>query len=388
MLSINDVNLKGKRVIIRIDANVPVHDGVISSDKRLRACKDTIQYALDQGAAVILLSHLGRPKEGQFEEKYSLRVVAKTLSQLLQREMRFLQDWLNGFVIQPGEVILCENVRFNVGEKANAPELAKKMATLGDVFVNDAFATAHRAEASTVGIAEYMPIACAGLLLQREIKQLGQILNEPKKPILSIIGGAKVSTKLQVIKKILTFSDDFIPGGGIANTFLKAQGVEIGNSLYEADFVDEAAELLALAKHGHKRILLPLDVVVAKHADQDASGEVKLLSEVQGTDIILDVGPKSIAKITSVIEKAATILWNGPLGVFEWPAFAKGTQVLTQRIAESGAFSVAGGGDTVAAIDAFANEKAFSYVSTGGGAFLEFMEGKPLPAVSVLQNKK
>lgn len=379
-----DIDIKNKRLLIREDLNVPMKNGQITNDKRLHAVLPTVQQALIQGAAVILMSHLGRPKEGQPDEQYSLAPVAKRLSELLKQSVRFEKDWLEGLDIQPGEVVLVENVRFLKGEKANDSALAEKMAAQCDIFVMDAFATAHRAHASTTGVAKAAKKAYAGPLLLAELEALSKALEKPKKPVVAIVGGAKVSTKLPVLRSLLEKVDVLIVGGGIANTFLLASGYKVGKSLVEDDQLVVAKALLALAEKRGVALPLPTDVRVAKAFSEQASATVKLLADVSDDDMILDVGPKTADSYASLLQQAGTILWNGPVGVFEFPAFAQGTESLAKAIANSKAFSLAGGGDTLAAIDQFGVADKISYISTGGGAFLEFVEGKTLPGVEAL----
>jgi phosphoglycerate kinase len=387
-MSINKMSmldLQDKRVLIREDLNVPFDDqGNISSDARIRAAVPTIELALQKGAAVIILSHLGRPTEGVYDDQLSLAPVAKRLSELLNKPVRFSEDYLRGITIKPGEVVLCENVRFNVGEKKDDPTLAKRLAALCDVFVMDAFATAHRAEASTHAVAEFAPMACEGPLLERELTALTTALKHPERPLLAIVGGSKVSTKLVVLESLLNKVEQLIVGGGIANTFLAAQGFAIGKSLYEADLVAEAQKLLALAKQKNREIVLPTDVVVATEFANDATATIKKINEVDANDMILDVGPETAKHYASIIAKAGTIVWNGPVGVFEMEAFSHGTQSLAEAIASAPGFTLAGGGDTVAAIEKYNIGDKLSYISTAGGAFLEFLEGKTFPAVEVL----
>jgi phosphoglycerate kinase len=387
ILKISDVNLQNKRVLIREDFNVPLEDGVITSDARLRAALPTIEYALKQDARVILISHLGRPIEGHYQAEFSLKPVAERLSQLLSRPVRFANDWINGVLVEKGEVVLCENVRMQIGEKKNDVALAKKLATLSDVFVMDAFATAHRAEASTVGVAQYAPIACAGFLLSAELTALKKALENPVCPLVAIVGGSKVSTKLAVLDHLLNKVNQLIVGGGIANTFLAAKGYPVGQSLYEADFIEEAKRLLNSAKERHVEILLPIDVAVTEIFSAEAEATIKSVQEVMPCDRILDIGPKTAHVYTAVLQAAGTVLWNGPVGVFEFPAFAAGTKATALAIAESPAFSIAGGGDTIAAIEKYGITDKIDYISTGGGAFLEFVEGKKLPAVTILQER-
>ena len=382
-----DIDLKGKRVLIRQDLNVPMKDGKITEDTRIRASVPALQQALAAGAAVIVLSHLGKPTEGLVEAKFSLEPIAKRMSELLGKPVRFETNWLDGVSINPGEVVLCENVRFNKGEKKNNDELAQKMANLADVFVMDAFATAHRAEASTHGVAKYAKIACAGPLLVAELEALGKALEKPEHPLLAIVGGSKVSTKVQVLETLLNKVDQLIVGGGIANTFIAAAGYNVGKSLCEADFIPKAKELLALAKQRGAEIPIPTDVVVAKEMSETAVATVKKVNEIAADEMILDIGPETSKKLAEIIAKAKTIVWNGPVGVFEMDQFAAGTKAITEAIAKSGAFSIAGGGDTLAAIDKFKVADKISYISTGGGAFLEFLQGDKLPAVAILEER-
>lgn len=382
---LTELDLANKRVLIREDFNVPMQNSEITSDARIKAALPTIKYTLEKGAKVILMSHRDRPKEGEYQVEHSLAPVATRLAALLNLPVKFVVDWSKGVDAMKGEVILLENVRFLKGEKQNDPILAKNMAALCDIFVMDAFATAHRAEASTVGVAQYAPIACAGLLLHAEITALKQALEKPARPLLAIIGGSKVSTKLTVLSNLLTKVDQLIVGGGIANTFLAAKGFAIGKSLAEPDLINEAKRLLAMAEQNKIEILLPSDVVVAKEFSANAKPIIKLVDQVAADEMILDVGPKTAQIYRETILKAKTILWNGPVGVFEFAAFAAGTKALAQAIAESTAYSLAGGGDTIAAIEAFGISEKISYISTGGGAFLEFVEGKELPGVKYLK---
>ncbi|AJI47961.1 phosphoglycerate kinase [Francisella philomiragia] len=386
-LTLKDVDLKNKKVLVRVDFNVPVKDGKVTSKVRIEAAIPTIQYILDQGGAVILMSHLGRPTEGEYDSQFSLEPVAEVLSQIIKKPVRFAKDWLNGVDAKAGEIVMCDNVRFNKGEKKSDDELSKKIASLGDVFVMDAFATAHRAQASTYGVAKYVPVACAGLLLANEIKALEKALKAPKKPMAAIVGGSKVSTKLSVLHNLLDKVEILIVGGGIANTFIKAEGFNIGNSLYEEDLVGEAKDILAKAKELGVNIPVPVDVRVAKELSENAVAVVKNVADVADDEMILDIGPKSERNIAELLKSANTILWNGPVGVFEFDNFAEGTKALSLAIAESDAFSVAGGGDTIAAIEKFDIKDKVSYISTAGGAFLEFLEGKKLPAVEILKEK-
>ncbi len=382
-----DLDLTGKRVLIRQDLNVPVKNGQVTSDIRIQASVPTIEQALAKGAAVILLSHLGRPVEGQYDDESSLKPVAERLASLLVKPVRLEKDWINGITIAPGEVVLCENVRFNLGEEKNNDELGKKMAALCDVFVMDAFGTAHRAQASTHSVAKYAPIACAGPLLGNELDALGKALETPTKPLVAIVGGSKVSTKLTVLKSLSEKVDQLIVGGGIANTFIAAAGYPVGKSLYEADLIDEAKELIAAAKKAGSDIPIPVDVVCAKEFSETAEATIKKVADVEADDLILDIGPDTANLYAEILKSAGTIVWNGPVGVFEIDQFSHGTQSLSKAIAESSAFSIAGGGDTLAAIDKYGINDDVSYTSTGGGAFLEFLEGKELPAVAILKTR-
>jgi phosphoglycerate kinase len=375
VLRMTDLDLAGKRVLIREDLNVPVANGVVTSDARIRASLPTIQAAKSKGAAVILMSHLGRPEEGVYAEEFSLAPVAMRLSELLGAPVRLVKDWLNGVSCAPGEVVLLENVRFNKGEKKDKEDLAQKMAALCDVYVMDAFGTAHRAEASTHGVARFAKVACAGPLLVNELEALDKALANPKRPLTAIVAGSKVSTKLTVLESLMNKVDQLIVGGGIANTFLAASGYPVGKSLYEADMLDIAKGLLEKSKQTGVGIPLPIDVVVAKEFSASATATVKDISAVAADDLILDV----------LLQKSGSVVWNGPVGVFEFDAFGGGTKSLAHSVARSGAFSIAGGGDTLAAIEKYDVEKDISYISTGGGAFLEFLEGRVLPAVAALE---
>jgi phosphoglycerate kinase len=387
LIQMSDVDLSGKRVLIREDLNVPIKEGIITSDQRLQAALPTLEAALAAGAAVIVLSHLGRPEEGKFEKRFSLEPVAEYLKEHLNYPVHFVTDYLNGIDVQPGELVICENVRFNPGEKSNDEQLAKKLANLCDVFVMDAFGTAHRAQASTYGVAQFAPIAVAGPLLVRELKALKKVLEAPQKPIVAIVGGAKVSSKLTLLRQLVGMVDYLIPGGGIANTFLKAQGFEIGVSLYEEYLLDEAREILQLAAEKGCHIPLPTDVVVGKSFSETCPAYNKSLHNIAADDMIMDIGPVTVSDYVDIINRAKTIIWNGPVGVFEFAQFAYGTRALAIAIAESDAFSIAGGGDTLAAIDLYDLNQQISYISTGGGAFLECLEGKTLPAVAILQER-
>ena len=377
-----DLDLKGKRVLIREDLNVPVKDGKVTSDARIRASLPTIRHAVDAGARVMLLSHLGRPTEGEYEEQYSLKPVAEHLSGLLGQEVPLAKDWLDGVDLEDGQVVLCENVRFNKGEKKDDEALSKRMAALCDVYVMDAFGTAHRAQASTHGVAKFAPEASAGPLLAAELDALGQALDNPAKPVVAIVGGSKVSTKLDVLNALEKVCDQIIVGGGIANTFLAAAGHPVGKSLCEHDLIDTAKDIASRVE-----IPLPVDVVVASEFAETATATTKNISDVSDDDMILDVGPETAGQFAELLKNAKTILWNGPVGVFEFDQFGNGTKALAQAIAESDAFSLAGGGDTVAAVDKYGVADKISYISTGGGAFLEFVEGKTLPAVAVLEER-
>ena len=382
VLKMSDLDLKGKRVLIREDLNVPVKEGQIKSDARLVAALPTLKLALEKGAAVIVCSHLGRPTEGEFSEENSLAPVAAYLGKALGREVPLVRDYLGGVQVEPGQLVLLENVRFNVGEKKNADELAKQYAALCDVFVMDAFGTAHRAEGSTHGVAKFAKVAAAGPLLAGELDALGKALGNPARPMAAIVAGSKVSTKLDVLNSLAQICDQLIVGGGIANTFLAAAGYKVGKSLYEADLVDTAKAIAAKVS-----VPLPVDVVVAKEFAETAEAVTKSINDVADDDMILDIGPVSAQQFADLLKSAKTILWNGPVGVFEFDQFGEGTRTLAQAIADSDAFSIAGGGDTLAAIDKYGIGEKVSYISTGGGAFLEFVEGKVLPAVEVLQQR-
>ncbi len=381
--NLSDLNLAEKRVLIRQDLNVPINkNGVITSDKRIKASLPSIKLALKQGAKVIIMSHLGRPTEGKYNVQFSLQVVANRLSELLNTKVRLEKDWLNGIKLEVGEVVLCENVRFNIGEKKNDNALAKKMANLCDIFVMDAFGTAHRAQASTYGVAKYAPIACAGLLLSSELESLVNALDKPARPMVAIIGGSKVSTKLTILKSLSKIVDKLIVGGGIANTFIAAQGYNVGKSLYEKKLLPTAKYLMDACD-----IPVPSDVVCSKTFSELASPEIKNITTIDDDDMIFDIGTKSANKLANIMQNAGTIIWNGPVGVFEFEQFTKGTKILAMAIANSNAFSIAGGGDTIAAIDKYNIADKISYISTGGGAFLEFLEGKKLPAIEILEQR-
>jgi phosphoglycerate kinase len=382
VLRMAEQDLAGKRVLIRFDFNVPVMDGQVTSDTRMRAAVPTIRQALDAGAAVIVMSHLGRPTEGEREDQFSLGPVARHLSVLLGQNVTLAESWLGGIDIEPGQVVMCENVRFNVGEKKNDPELARKMAALCDVFVMDAFGTAHRAQASTYGVAEYAPVACAGPLLMAELEALGKALENPARPMVAIVGGSKVSTKLTVLEALSSKVDKMIVGGGIANTFIAAAGYPVGKSLYEANMLGQAKHLLEQSD-----IPLPADVVVAEEFSADATAVTRPVSETREVEMILDIGPDTAEAYAEILATAGTIVWNGPVGVFEIDQFGQGTKRIAEAVAASPAFSIAGGGDTLAALEKYGLGEQMSYISTGGGAFLELLEGKKLPAIAVLESR-
>jgi phosphoglycerate kinase len=387
VLRMIDLDLRGKRVLIREDLNVPVQNGVVTSDARIRASLPTMQAARDAQAAVLVMSHLGRPEEGVYNEEFSLAPVAKRLSELLGFKVRLEKNWLDGVECKPGEIVLLENVRFNKGEKKDKEELSRKLAALCDIYVMDAFGTAHRAEASTHGVARFAKTACAGPLLMNELIALEMALEKPKRPLVAIVGGSKVSTKLTVLETLLSKVDKLVVGGGIANTFLAASGHSVGKSLYEADMVDVAKNLLQRSKELGVEIPLPTDVVVATEFSAKAEADVKRIDQVQANEMILDIGPDTAERFGKMLQSAGTIVWNGPVGVFEFNQFGEGTRVLALAIARSPAFSIAGGGDTLAAIEKYEIGDDVSYISTGGGAFLEFLEGKTLPAVAVLETR-
>ncbi|MGB5626712.1 MAG: phosphoglycerate kinase [Woeseiaceae bacterium] len=386
VIKMADVELSGKRVLIREDLNVPVADGVVSSDARIRAALPTIKAALAANAAVMLVSHLGRPTEGEPDDRFSLQPVADHLSKLLGRDVPLVKDWIDGVKVEAGEVVILENVRFLVGEKSCDDALAQKMAALCDIFVMDAFGTAHRAQASTYGVAEHAPIACAGPLLAAELDALTKALDNPARPFVAIVGGSKVSTKLTVLDALADVVDCLIVGGGIANTFIAAAGHDVGKSLYEADMLDVARDLAA-DRGDRAEIPVPTDVVVADEFSADATATTKNIDAVAANELILDIGPETASRFAEILAGAGTIIWNGPVGVFEFDRFGAGTKVLAEAIAASDAFSVAGGGDTLAAIDKYGVADKISYISTGGGAFLEFVEGKKLPAVAMLEQR-
>ncbi|MCL6619187.1 phosphoglycerate kinase [Thermomonas hydrothermalis] len=386
ILRMTDLDLAGKRVLIRQDLNVPIDEsGRITSEQRILASLPTLRLALEKGAAVMVMSHLGRPKEGVWSQADSLAPVAARLGELLGRPVPLVRDYLDGVAVAPGELVLLENCRMNVGEKADDEALAKKYAALCDVFVMDAFGTAHRAQASTHGVIRFAPVACGGPLLMAELDALGKALEHPARPLLAIVAGSKVSTKLALLGNLVNKVDQLIVGGGIANTFLAAQGKPVGKSLVEPELIDTAKQIMADAQARGAQIPLPVDVVVAPTFAADAPATVKAVDDVGADDMILDIGPDTAAQYAAIIAKAGTVVWNGPVGVFEFDAFAAGTEAVARAIAASPAFSIAGGGDTLAAVDKFGIAEQVSYISTGGGAFLEFLEGKTLPAVAALQ---
>lgn len=382
VIKMTDLDLKGKRVFIRADLNVPVKDGKVTSDARIRATIPTLKLALEKGAKVMVTSHLGRPTEGEFTPEDSLQPIVDYLNEHLDVPVRLVRDYLNGVDVNAGEIVVLENVRVNKGEKKNDPELGKKYAALCDVFIMDAFGTAHRAQASTYGVAEFAPVACAGPLLAAELDALGKALKEPARPMVAIVGGSKVSTKLEVLNSLSKIADQIIVGGGIANTFIAAAGHNVGKSLYEADLIPVAKELAASTD-----IPVPVDVRVGTEFSETAPATEKSVTEVKDDESIFDIGDKSAEQLAEIIKNAKTVLWNGPVGVFEFPNFRKGTEIISHAIANSDAFSIAGGGDTLAAIDLFGIADKISYISTGGGAFLEFVEGKVLPAVEILEKR-
>jgi phosphoglycerate kinase len=386
-IRMTDLALAGKRVLIREDLNVPIADGKVTSDARLRAAVPTLRFAADAGARVLVMSHLGRPKEGERDPALSLAPVATELARLLGRPVRFHAGELEAASAGPGEVVLLENVRFLKGEKKDDPALAARMAALCEVFVMDAFGTAHRAEASTHGVALAAPVACAGPLLAAELDALERALGNPKRPLVAVVGGSKVSTKLEVLERLIAMVDALVVGGGIANTFLAATGLPVGKSLHEPEMIDVAKRLLAQAKARGVALPIPTDVVVAREFAATAQAETKPASAVDTGEMILDIGPDSARAVAAVVEAAGTVIWNGPVGVFEFDQFGGGTRALAEAIARSPAFSIAGGGDTLAAIEKYGIERDVSYISTGGGAFLEFVEGKTLPAVAALERR-
>ena len=382
-----DLALKDQRVLIREDLNVPVKDGVVTSDARLRASLPTIKLALEAGAKVMVMSHLGRPTEGEYNSEFSLQPVVDYLAAALNYPVRLVSDYLDGVEVNAGELVIFENIRFNVGEKKNDDQLSQKLAALCDIYVMDAFGTAHRAQASTHGVAKFAPVACAGPLLAGELDALAKALDKPARPLVAIVGGSKVSTKLTVLESLSTVVDQLVVGGGIANTFIAAQGHGVGKSLFEADLVAEANRLIEQAKANNGAIPIPTDVVVGTEFSEQAQASLKAVSEVADQDMIFDIGPDSANALAEILKNAGTIVWNGPVGVFEFDQFGQGTETIAKAIAESSAFSIAGGGDTLAAVDKYGIAEQVSYISTGGGAFLEFLEGKKLPAVEILEQR-
>ncbi len=385
MLKMSELDLAGKRVLIREDLNVPVQGGEVSSDGRIRAALPTLKAARDAGARVIVMSHLGRPVEGEFDAALSLAPVVERLSDLLGQPVRLVDDWHEGVAVDSGEIVVLENIRFEVGEKKDDEALARRLAALCDIYVMDAFGTAHRAQASTHGVARFAPVACAGPLLDAELSALGKALDHPDRPLLAIVGGAKVSTKLTVLQALIERVDQLIVGGGIANTFIAAAGHNVGRSLYEPDLLDEARRLMDLAREQGAEIPIPEDVIVATELSAEVQPTRRNVDQVADDEMILDIGPRTAEAYAERIRQAGTVVWNGPVGVFEYDAFAGGTRAVSEAVAKSGAFSIAGGGDTLAAVDKFGVTGQVSYISTGGGAFLEFIEGKTLPAVAVLE---
>ncbi len=388
VIKMTDLDLAGKRVLIRQDLNVPIKDGKVASDKRIRASMPTIEHCIKAGARVMLMSHLGRPTEGEPADEFSMKPVADYLSEALGKEVMLVSDYLdNAPELADGDVVLLENVRFNRGEKKNDEELSKKYASLCDIYVMDAFGTAHRAQASTHGAGTYAPVACAGPLLAGELEALGKALDNPARPMAAIVGGSKASTKLTVLDSLSKVVDQLIPGGGIANTFIAAAGHNVGKSLYEEDLIPEAKRLMEAAKEKGGEIPVPTDVVVGKEFSETAEATVKKVEDVSDDDMIFDIGPETAARFAEMMKAAGTVVWNGPVGVFEFDQFGEGTRTLGLAIAESDAFSIAGGGDTLAAVDKYGIADRVSYISTGGGAFLEFLEGKKLPAVAMLEER-
>ena len=382
VINLSDLDLSSKKVLIRQDLNVPIKDGVVTSDKRIKASVPTIQMAMKQGAKVLLMSHRGRPTEGEHSDEFTLQPVADRLTEILGVTVRLEKNWLDGVDMNDGDVVLCENVRFNEGEMANDDALSKRMAAMCDIFAMDAFGTAHRAQASTHGVAKYAPVACSGPLLSGELEALGKALDNPKRPMVAIVGGSKVSTKLTVLESLSKIVDQLVVGGGIANTFIAAQGHNVGKSLCEDDLIPTAKKLMEDCE-----IPVPTDVVCGTEFSETAKATTKASTEVSDDDMIFDVGPESATQLAEIMKNAGTIVWNGPVGVFEFDQFAGGTETLGMAIAESDAFSIAGGGDTLAAVDKYDIEDRVSYISTGGGAFLEFLEGKKLPAVEILEKR-
>lgn len=389
VIKMTDLELSGKRVLIRQDLNVPVKDGVVSSDQRIKASLPAIQFCIDAGAKLMIMSHLGRPTEGSPEAQYSLKPVADYLSKALAREIPIVDDYLQAAPeMADGDVVLLENVRFNIGEKANDEALSRQYAALCDVYVMDAFGTAHRAQASTHGAGNFAPIACAGPLLAGELEALAKALDNPKRPMVAIVGGSKVSTKLTVLESLSKVVDQLIPGGGIANTFIAAAGYNVGKSLVEVDLIPEAKRLIEQAHAEGKEIPVPTDVVCGKEFSELAKAVIKSVEDITNDDMIFDIGPQTAARFAEIMQQSATVVWNGPVGVFEFDQFGEGTKTLALAIADSDAFSIAGGGDTLAAVDKYEIADRVSYISTGGGAFLEFLEGKQLPAVVMLEQRK
>ena len=386
MLNIQQVDLRTKRVLIRPDLNVPIQDGKVYGKERIRAALDTVRYAMDQNAAVLIMSHLGRPKEGVFDQRFSMEPVAHTLAELLEYEVEFVSDWIDGVELQPGQVALLENTRFLEGEASSDPALSKRIAKLCDVFVFDAFGGAHREQASLTGVIDFAEIVCSGLLFQHEVDSLARAMNDPTPPFVSIVGGAKIQGKLQALRRLSVMSDHLIVGGGIANTFLAAQGFNVGQSLYEPDLKEVANEIVTMAANSGCEIPLPQDVVVAPSLSQAQSWAEKRIDEVSDDDMILDIGSETQRTYQSIIEKSETIIWNGPVGAFEVKPFDSGTRCITEAVASSSAFSVAGGGDTLAALEKYNKLDEISCVSTGGGAFLEYVQGNGLPAIRALEN--
>ncbi|QUI64672.1 phosphoglycerate kinase [Pseudoalteromonas sp. A22] len=387
VIKMADLDLNGKRVLIREDLNVPIKDGKVASDARIRAALPSIKLALEKGAKVMVMSHLGRPTEGEYDAQYSMQPVVDYLNDALSQDVRLVTDYLDGVNVQDNEVIVFENARFNVGEKKDDEVLAKKLAALCDVYVMDAFGTAHRAQASTHGVGLYAEVACAGPLLAAELDALGKALDNPARPLVAIVGGSKVSTKLTVLDSLSKVVDQLVTGGGIANTFIAAAGNPVGKSLYEADLIPEANKLVAAARANDGDIPVPTDVVVGNEFSESAVATIKDVSEVSDEDMIFDIGPDTATQLAEIIANAGTVVWNGPVGVFEFDQFGNGTEAIANAIAKSSAFSIAGGGDTLAAIDKYGVEQDISYISTGGGAFLEFLEGKTLPAVAMLEQR-
>ncbi len=388
VLEMTGLDLAGKRVLIRQDLNVPLKDGVVTSDQRIKASLPAIRQCILAGARLMIMSHLGRPEEGKPEAQFSLQPVADYLSEALGKAVPLISDYLEQApIMADGDVVLLENVRFNPGEKANDEDLSRRYAALCDIYVMDAFGTAHRAQASTHGAGQYAPLACAGPLLAAELDALGKALNQPRSPVVAIVGGSKVSTKLTVLESLSGIVDQLIPGGGIANTFIAAAGYNVGKSLVEADLIPEASRLVEQARAKGGDIPIPTDVVCGKEFSESAIATVKPVSEVEDDDMIFDIGPETAAHFATILQQAATIVWNGPVGVFEFDQFGNGTRVLAEAIATSPAFSIAGGGDTLAAVDKYGIAQQVSYISTGGGAFLEFLEGKKLPAVAMLEQR-